>query len=203
MYKIILSTKFFFIFVFMIPKTKFGNCSDCGKRDTNVVKVGKLLYCISCRNAQKAEQYMKNATDRAKKNKENGEYDRQALIHDLDFVFSRYIRTREATPKGFVSCYTCGKIDLWNNMQCGHFVKRGETLLRWDTRNAKTQCPECNVSLYGNMEIYEKKLNEEFPGLPEQLREESREPYKYSREELKELLIELRSRLKMSKLKFE
>ena len=180
----------------MIPRSKTGNCSECGAENTACVKVGKSLYCISCRNRQKAAQYMKNQTERIKKNKESGEYDKQALFHDLDFVFSRYIRIKEATPKGFVSCYTCGKIDLWNNMQCGHFIKRGEHQLRWDSKNARTQCPECNCSQYGNLEQYEKNLNNEQQGLPDQLREISREVYKYSREELKQLLIELRAKLK-------
>lgn len=180
----------------IIPRSKTGNCSECHAENTACVKVGKSLYCISCRNRQKAEQYMKNATEKAKKDRENGEYDKQALIHDLDFVFSRYIRIREANQKGFATCFTCGKIDLWNNLQCGHFIKRGEHQLRWDSRNAKAQCHNCNVVQYGNLEVYANRLNEEHSGLPEQLREISRDVYKYSREELKELLIELRAKLK-------
>ena len=187
----------------IIPRSKTGDCVECGKRDTACVKVGKSLYCISCRNAQKAQQYMKNATNKAQKDREEAEYDRQALVHDLDFVFSRYIRIKEANPKGIVSCFTCGKLDKWTNMQCGHFIKRGETLLRWDSRNAKCQCPECNVSLYGNMEVYENKLNEEHSGIPEQLREESREVNKFTREDMKELLIELRAKLKFVETKLK
>ena len=185
----------------IIPKSKTGDCSECNAKNTACVKVGKSLYCISCRNAQKASQYMINATKKAKKDKESNEYDKQDLIHDLDFVFSRYIRIKEANSSGITTCYTCDKIDLWKNMHCGHFIKRGETLLRWDTRNAKCQCPECNVSLYGNIDVYEKRLNDEFPGLPEQLREESREVNKFTREDMKELLIELRYRLKLAESK--
>lgn len=185
----------------MIPKTKFGDCVECNKKDTNVVKVGKSLYCISCRNAQKAAQYMINATKKTERKIIDNDCDRQSLINDLDFVFSRYIRIKEATSNGLVSCYTCDKIDSWKNMQCGHFIKRGETLLRWDTRNAKCQCPECNVSLYGNIDVYEDRLDKEHPGLPEQLREESREVNKFTREDMKELLIELRYRLKLAESK--
>lgn len=185
----------------MIPKTKFGTCSECNKKDTNVVKVGKSLYCISCRNAQKTAQYMKNATKKTERKIDDVECDRQSLINDLDFVFSRYIRIKEANSAGITMCYTCDKKDVWKNMQCGHFIKRGETLLRWDTRNAKCQCPECNVSLYGNMDVYEQRLDQEHPGLPKQLREESREVNKFTREDMKELLIELRYRLKLAESK--
>lgn len=185
----------------MIPKTKFGNCSECNKKETNVVKVGKSLYCISCRNAQKAEQYMKNATKKAKRKSVDDDFDRQSLVNDLDFVFSRYIRIKEANSNGIVTCYTCDKEDLWKNMHCGHFVKRAETLLRWDTRNAKCQCPKCNVEKYGNLDIYEERMNNEYPGLPEQLRDESREVNKFTREDMKELLIELRYRLKIAESK--
>lgn len=185
----------------IIPKSKTGDCSECNAKNTACVKVGKSLYCISCRNAQKAAQYMINHTKKSNKVKETFESDRQSLVNDLDFVFSRYIRIREANNDGIVSCFTCQKLDKWTNMQCGHFIKRGETLLRWDVRNAKCQCPICNVSLYGNMDEYEKRLNEETPGLPDQLREESREVNKFTREYLKELLIEFRYRLKLAESK--
>jgi hypothetical protein len=144
---------------------------------------------------------MINATKKNDRIKENFESDRQSLINDLDFVFSRYIRIKEANANGIVTCYTCDKSDHWKNMHCGHFIKRGEILLRWDTRNARCQCPECNVSNYGNIDVYEKRLDDEAPGLPKQLREESREVNKFTREDMKELLIELRYRLKLAESK--
>ena len=53
------------------------------------------------------------------------------------------------------------------------------------------------------MEVYENKLNEEHSGLPEQLREESREVNKFTREDMKELLIELRAKLKFVETKLK
>jgi len=184
----------------MIPKSKFGNCSECGDRDVNVVKNGKNLYCIPCRNQQKAKQYTEKAHLKTKLRRlicDDGLSERQSLINDLDFTFSRYIRIRESNNKGIAECYTCGKKDHWKYLQCGHYIKRSDTLLRWDSRNGKPQCPNCNCNMHGNMEEYTKRLNEEHPGLPEQLREESREIYKYSREELKQLLIDYRAKLKI------
>jgi hypothetical protein len=76
-------------------------------------------------------------------------------------------------------------------------------LLRWDSRNARTQCVECNCNKHGNIDEYTKRLDEEHPGLPEQLREESREVNKYGREELKQILIDYRAKLKIVESKFK
>ena len=190
----------------IIPRSKFGDCSECGDKNVNVVKKGKSLYCIGCRNQQKAKQYteksnLKNKIKRMICDEDVSE--RQSLINDLDFTFSRYIRIREANNKGITECYTCGKKDHWKYLQCGHYIKRSETLLRWDSRNAKSQCIECNCNKHGNMEEYTKKLELEYPGLPEQLKEQSREVHKYSREDLKEILIDLRAKLKFVESKLD
>jgi len=182
----------------MIPRSKTGNCSECGERDTACVKVGKSLYCLNCNKRNKVQQWMKNQTKKVN----SVAVTSNDIIDDLDFVFSRYIRIKESDKNGNVSCYTCGKISHWKETQCGHFIKRGQMQLRWDSRNARPQCPICNVSLYGNLGVYENNLNEEHLGLPEQLREISREVYKYSREELKELLSELRAKLAIVESRF-
>lgn len=185
----------------LIPRSKFGDCVDCGAKNTNCVKVGKELFCIDCRNNVKRKQQIEkyNIMNKLRQigNKDEAMAERQMLIHDLDFVFSRYIRIREANVSGIVSCFTCDKNAHYSKMQLGHYIKRGETLLRWDNRNAKVQCPTCNCSLHGNMDVYTERLNKEYPGLPDQLREESRDVNKFSREELKQLLIDLRFKLKM------
>jgi len=188
----------------IIPKSKFGDCSECGDKDVNCVKVGKLLYCIQCNNSKKQKKYIENASIKNKVRAAFGcDNERQNLIDDLDTTFSRYIRIREANNKGITECYTCGRRDHWKYLQCGHYIKRSETLLRWDSRNGKPQCIECNCNMHGNMDEYTKRLNDEYPGLPEQLREESREVHKYSREDLKEILIDLRAKLKLVESKLD
>ena len=39
-----------------IPKSKFGDCSKCGKKNTNCVKHGKNLFCIECREFDKKKK---------------------------------------------------------------------------------------------------------------------------------------------------
>jgi len=121
----------------------------------------------------------------------------------LDFTFSRYIRIREANENGIVECYTCGKKDHWKYLQCSHYIKRSHYGLRWDIRNAKPACVNCNEILSGNINEYTIRLEKEQPGITNQLKEKSKEICKYDRAELKELIIDLRLKLKMvsSKLK--
>ncbi len=191
-----------------IPKTKFGNCSECGAENTYCVKIKKDLVCLDCNTNAKRQQQLSQARLRdkvrdLKEVQDNGMAERQMLMHDLDFLFSRYIRIRESNAKGFTTCYTCDKEAHWSKMQLGHFVKRNETLLRWDARNGKVQCVNCNCLLHGNYDIYTERLEQEHPGLPEQLRQESKEVNKFSREELKELIVDYRYKVKLVESKLE
>lgn len=203
-----------------LPQSKFGDCTQCPSKDTECVKRGKELWCLNCNNRRKAEEQVAKANRRnAARNAGNKlrrenilgsqyseEYEaseRSALIHDIDFVFSRCVRMMYADKDGYCECYTCGSRKHWTLQQCGHFIKRGNTVVRWDFRNSRVQDKNCNENLHGNLEVYEQKLNEEHPGLPDQLKEMSREPYKWSRDELKQLLLDLRAKLKIIETKFQ
>ncbi len=190
----------------IIPKSKFGLCSVCGTPDTECVKLQKSLVCLNCRGTQKAKIQIQKANEKNKirglqsgLQKEIGVRDsasRQNLINDLDYVFSRIIRLREADEYMNCVCYTCGSRKHWSLMQCGHFQKRGNMGLRYDFRNSRVQDKTCNEGLGGNLKVYKQKLEEESPGLSEQLELEAREVFKYSNDELKQLLFDLRQKLK-------
>jgi len=191
----------------MIPKTKFGDCVECGAKDTNCIKVGKSLYCVECRTIANKKQQIQKANLKSRVRSlgygDKSMSERQMLTNDLDDIFSKYIRTREASKEGYISCFTCDKSFHWTKIQCGHYIKRAETLLRWDARNARPQCVNCNCILNGNMEEYTKRLELEYPGITSQLKEESKEVNKYSREYLKQLTIAIREKLRISKLKID
>ena len=74
---------------------------------------------------------------------------RQALIQDLDYVFSRIVRLQAADSLGNCECYTCNSLKHWSLQQCGHYVPRGNMALRWDFRNCRVQCKNCNEALWG------------------------------------------------------
>lgn len=41
-----------------LNKTKFGDCCQCHSKDTNVIKVAKLLYCTFCHQKNKAKKQL-------------------------------------------------------------------------------------------------------------------------------------------------
>lgn len=203
-----------------LPATKFGVCSVCGGKEQEVVKVKKDLFCLQCRNAQKTEEQIKKSNRRnAARNLGNKirrenilgsqyteEYEaseRQALIHDLDFVVSRICRMMGSDEAGLCQCYTCPTKKHWTLMQAGHYIVRANTQIRFDLKwNLRPQCPTCNEAKHGNLEVFTERLEQEEKGITEQLRELSREPYKWGRDELKQLLFDLRKKLKIIETKF-
>lgn len=203
----------------IIPKTKYGDCSQCGAKDIDCVKKGKELWCIPCNERFKAEQLiektkkktavrnagfkLRNLDMPGRGTEEYFAAERQALMNDLDFVFSRLVRMGASDSLGQCECYTCDTKRHWSFMQCGHFQKRGNTQIRWYFSNARVQCKTCNEVKHGNMEVYEQRLEQEHPGLPAQLKELAREPYKCTRDELKQLLLDLRAKLKIIEQKFK
>jgi hypothetical protein len=122
--------------------------------------------------------------------------DLQELIEDCDAVFSKYVRIRDADKNGIVSCYTCGCQKRWQDMQCSHFIGRTSLMTRWEPLNAKAACVGCNCLAHGKLDVFEQKLNEENAGIVEWLREQGNIVYKPSRSDLKELLVELRCKLR-------
>jgi hypothetical protein len=127
----------------------------------------------------------------------------QNLIEDADALFSRYLRLKYARPDGMVQCYTSGVWMRYQDAQCGHFISRKHLGLRWDENNCRVQSQHDNEFLDGNLEVFRAKLEQEKPGLVEWLEEQSRQVYKPTREEMRELIAGLRYKLKIveSKLK--
>ena len=197
----------------IIPKTKFGDCAnpECGAKQTEVVKVGKELFCLYCRQSQKAKIQVIKANERNKvrslgfKQKMDGKEDaasRQNLINDLDWTFSRIVRLRAADAYGNCECVTCGTKKHWSLIQAGHYQKRGNMGLRFDFRNVRCQCKNCNEVKGGEISAFSGYLDREQPGLSETLANEARIVFSYGISELKELLLDFRAKLKPLEAKF-
>lgn len=80
----------------------------------------------------------------------------------LDWIFSKVIRLKNADERGLVSCYTCGIIKHWKEMQCGHFRPRKHLGTRYEEKNCKVQCMNCNCFLSGNLEEFSYRLSQEY-----------------------------------------
>ncbi len=83
---------------------------------------------------------------------------RSKVIKQLDTVFSKYIRQRDAVNE-IATCFTCGKRDHWKRLQNGHFQSRKHYSTRWDEINCQVQCAGCNVFKYGEQFIFGQNLD--------------------------------------------
>jgi hypothetical protein len=106
---------------------------------------------------------------------------RSKLVKKLDFVFSQYIRKKNADKNGNCTCCTCGKVLHWKEIQAGHFMSRKHYSIRWDERNVHPQCVACNVFRYGEQYKYSIFLGKE---LADVLYLQSKEIKKYTTDEL-------------------
>ena len=113
---------------------------------------------------------------------------RKGLIKKLDQIFSLYIRLRYASNE-ISECYTCGKVDHYKKLQCGHFMSRRHYATRWDEDNCQVQCYSCNVMRYGEQYKFGLRLAKEKElDLPEKLLAKTRKITKFSDVDIKEMI---------------
>jgi hypothetical protein len=92
------------------------------------------------------------------------------LKKELDKWFSFWVRLRSADENGNNQCCTCGKIDNWRNLQCGHFVSRKHLATRFHELNCFPQCIACNIFRNGEQWKFGKFLDRNIEeGISEQL----------------------------------
>lgn len=87
-----------------------------------------------------------------------------SLDKELWTLTSKYVRSKDADWKGFVSCYTCGTQYEWKYTDCGHCIPKSTTgsYLKFDLRNLRPQCKICNQVKGGMRKEFEQKLKLEY-----------------------------------------
>jgi hypothetical protein len=171
-----------------------GHNSTIERKKKTCKRCGEPNYIFSkglCNQCWKIENY--------KEIPDHSDNELDLLINDLDIVFSQYVRLNAAGTNGLVSCYTCGTVKGWKEMQNGHFIPRTNMFLRFDTRNCRPQCETCNCHKHGNIPAFSRNLNEEKIGITEILYHEAQTIYRYSRTELKELISDYTKKVKFLK----
>jgi hypothetical protein len=86
---------------------------------------------------------------------------RSKVVKKLDAIFSKYIRKKNSTH-GKATCFTCGKVDEWKYLQCGHFQSRRHYATRWDEVNCQVQCSGCNLFKHGEQYKFSLELNKKY-----------------------------------------
>jgi hypothetical protein len=172
-------------------RQKFGECPLCGNGREVALTKGLCTshYWLGVR--------MKSVNKVASREDQADDEDVATLKKDLDLIFSRWLRQSGADKDGICECFICGDKGHYSIMQAGHYVKRGNSFLRFDTRNVKINCKDCNEYKGGNYIQYAFKLEEQSPGITEYLVEEGNIVYKFTRQELKDLIAEYSRKLKL------
>lgn len=170
--------------------------------------INKKKICKTCRKSKYifSDGNCKECSIVVSTNKRVAEYDASLecesvnnLIDDLDAVFSKYIRKSNADKDGLVQCFTCPIKLPVSEIQNGHFIHRTDLATRFLEDNCKPQCPNCNRIHNEDSSIFANKLEQEKKGITQWLLEQSRQVFKPTRDELKQLLIEYRFKLKLLK----
>lgn len=127
--------------------------------------------------------------------------DKQKIIRKLDDLFSEYIRIRNCDEEGNVKCITCGDGHHWTDVDCGHFVKRGNMTTRWHIQNSGEQCRLCNSTHDGKEDDHAEYIDRTYgPGTADQLRRLGKGEAHFSERELQSMYEELKSEVKALKL---
>lgn len=122
---------------------------------------------------------------------------RSKLVKEADKVFSEYIRKRYANKLGVTECFTCGKVDHWKKLQCGHFQSRKHYNTRWDEMNCQVQCSRCNVFNYGEQFKFGLYLDKKYgSGAAEKLLFLSKKTVKLSNVDIEEIIERYKLKLK-------
>jgi hypothetical protein len=99
----------------------------------------------------------------------------------LDALFSQYIRLIHADANGNCTCYTCGKVMPWKEIQNGHLFSRGRMATRYAPENCRPQCFGCNCMQKGNYQEYFPRILAEIgPEALRKLEEQSRQTVKFN-----------------------
>ena len=73
----------------------------------------------------------------------------------------RIVRSRYAIGEGRWSCFTCDRIiEEKKDAHTGHFIPSGScgAFLRYNLRNLRIQCYNCNINLGGNGAEYYRRM---------------------------------------------
>ena len=112
------------------------------------------------------------------------------LVKKLDTIFSQYIRLKYSDKNWYCKCVSCGKVDLYKNMHCAHWISRGKMIYRFDEENCRPWCPACNTyrpefhirefTVFQIKRLWQKKVDE--------MRQKANEVRKFKTSELETMI---------------
>lgn len=119
------------------------------------------------------------------------------LVSKLDSIFSHYIRLRDVMPNGMCRCISCGHILPFSQMDCGHYMSRGNNATRWNEDNCNAECITCNRSDTNHLKGYKRNLIKKIGRAKvDELRVLAHSIKKYSDADLKEMIAHYKDGVK-------
>jgi hypothetical protein len=117
-------------------------------------------------------------------------------VSSVQALANKYARLRDCGGSDGAGCISCGKWFPYPELDGGHYIPTTVSSTRFDERNINAQCHRCNRFLHANLRGYfrglEKKLGRD--GLDDL--EASAGPKKWTREELENIKIEYKAKIK-------
>ena len=167
---------------------KTANC------DRPVIFRNGLPVSKWCPNCTLKKNYKKSSLQRAHKKTLKSpkiRTERQRAIDRADSWFSRFIRLKYSVEHGqilFCRCFTCGMPHNIKNIDCGHYINRGNHKVRWSTNNARPQCKRCNKWRSGEHHKFEQHLIKEIgQSAVDELKQEANKIADFSTAEIREI----------------
>lgn len=172
-------------------RVKVESCSNCGYKKPVFRRVQRQPLCADCARITDTQTAIEEEEKRIQVS------DLGPLIKRADEIFSQWLRLKYADKNGRCRCYTCDRLMYWTAIQCGHYKRRGNILLRWSENNCRPQCPECNCEKGGMETEFAKRLNMESPGIVEILNHDANTVYKADRTEINGIIVEYTRKFKL------
>ncbi len=119
------------------------------------------------------------------------------LKQEAATLLQKLVRMKYADDFGMCQCVTCGKIELYKNMDGGHFVSRRHNATLLVEENIHPQCKGCNNHKNGNIDSYSVFMIDTY-GLDamKELVASKHQVRKFTDTELLELIAEYKRRIK-------
>ena len=114
-------------------------------------------------------------------------------------LMSLYSRQKDLilNELGFIACVTCGKMDLWKNMDAGHwFHASKQSAVTYDHRNIHVQCAQCNLFKDGARDEYAVYIKNRYGAhVLDELQHLKHQGHILRRQELEDKIVELQGLL--------
>lgn len=120
------------------------------------------------------------------------------LVNKAATLLQKKVRLKYADDNGMVNCVTCGTPKKWNDgIQGGHYISRTYMATKLLEENIHPQCQWCNGFKGGNLSAYAVFMLDTYgPEFLKELEQLKRQPKKYTRPEIEEIIETLKTEVK-------